>query len=118
MFDIFTSLGRFHLDVPRLPLLIIIPYVLIYYIRAHVLLEISSQVKKKKKKNAKTQGAGKLLTGSVPMHKNMRITASGQQDTLLISFLVNTRVGMTTNKAAEATLNGKYQHRRSASLTN
>lgn len=48
--------------------------------------------------------------GSVPMHKNMRITARGKQDTLLIIFLVNTRVVMATNKAAVAMLNRKYQH--------
>lgn len=59
------------------------------------------------------------MTGSVPMHNNnTRITARGKQDTLLIIFLVKTRVGMTTNKAAKATLNGKYQHRTAASLVN
>lgn len=52
------------------------------------------------------------------MHHNMRITARGEQDTLLIIFLVKTRVGMTTNKAAKATLNGKYQHRMDVSLVN
>lgn len=57
------------------------------------------------------------MIGSV-MHKNMRISARGKQDTLLISFLVNTRGGMATNKAGEAMLNEKYQHGWNAALTN
>lgn len=38
----------------------------------------------------------------------MRITARGEQDTLLIIFLVKTRVGMTTNKAANAMLYWRF----------
>lgn len=59
------------------------------------------------------------MTGSVPIYvKLMRITTSRKKDTLLISFLVNTRVSMATDKAAEAMLDGKYQHGRDNSLTN